>query len=184
LPSPLYTVLLGYKESPVADARRRFGALIRALVADFLHRHGPSLAALAGGPLDVVTVVPSSRRPGLAPLALVAGLGPDVATALPSSHWEPGLLRRTAAPGGPPPVAHMRPHPAAFHLHAPGRDAVSDARVLLLDDTYVSGARSQSAAVSLHLAGARAVVIVPLGRVLRPDRVARHAEFLRNNARG
>ena len=32
LPSPLYTVLLGYKESPVAEARRRFGAIVRALV--------------------------------------------------------------------------------------------------------------------------------------------------------
>jgi hypothetical protein len=51
----------------------------------------------------------------------------------------------------------------------------------LLDDTYVSGARSQSAAAALQLAGGRPV-IAPLGRVLRPDRVLLHAEFLRRHA--
>jgi hypothetical protein len=53
--------------------------------------------------------------------------------------------------------------------------------VLLLDDTYVSGARSQSAAAALQRAGAR-TVIGPLGRVLRPDRIALHAEFLGRRA--
>jgi predicted amidophosphoribosyltransferase len=77
----------------------------------------------------------------------------------------------------------MRPHPAAFHLRAPDRNRVTGARVLMLDDTYVSGARSQSAAAALQLTGACATVIVPLGRVLRPDRVARHADFLRHHAR-
>ena len=58
----------------------------------------------------------------------------------------------------------------------------SPARVLLLDDTYVSGARAQSAAAALSLAAARSTLIVPLGRVLRPDRVALHADFLRRHA--
>jgi hypothetical protein len=75
----------------------------------------------------------------------------------------------------------MRPHPAAFVVPADDRVAIAGARVLLLDDTYVSGARSQSAAAALQLAGARPV-IAPLGRVLRPDRVALHAEFLRRHA--
>jgi adenine/guanine phosphoribosyltransferase-like PRPP-binding protein len=74
----------------------------------------------------------------------------------------------------------MRPHPAAFMVRAHERAAIAGARVLLLDDTYVSGARSQSAAAALQLAGARPV-IAPLGRVLRPDRVALHAEFLRRH---
>jgi hypothetical protein len=182
LPGPLYTVLLGYKESPVAEARRRFGAVVRALVGAFLLGHGRPLAALLGGPVEVVTVVPSTHRPGPAPLALVDGLGADVATALPAARWAPGLLCRARASGGLPPVAHMRPHPAAFRLAAPDHDQLTGARVLLLDDTYVSGARAQSAAAALHLAGAGATVLVPLGRVLRPDRVARHAEFLRRHA--
>jgi hypothetical protein len=182
LPSPLYTVLLGYKESPVAEARERFGALVRALLGEFLLRHAGRLEVAAGGPFDLVVLVPSTHRPRLAPLGLVDGLGGDVAIALPMARWAPGLLRRAEVPDGAPPVAHMRPDPAAFSPRAPDRGAVAGARTLLLDDTYVSGARSQSAAAALHLAGAEATLIVPLGRVLRPDRIALHAEYLRRHA--
>jgi hypothetical protein len=61
---------------------------------------------------------------------------------------------------------------------------VAQARVLLLDDTYVSGARSQSAVGALRLAGAARVLIVPLGRVIRPDKVAEHAAFLQRSRAG
>jgi hypothetical protein len=53
----------------------------------------------------------------------------------------------------------------------------------LLDDTYVSGSRAQSAAASLGHAGARSTLIVPLGRVLRPDRVPSHAEYVAETRR-
>ena len=182
LPGPLYTVLLGYKESPVAEARRRFGAMVRALVRSFLLGEGDRLEAIAGGAFDLVVLVPSTHRPGVAPLGRVDGLGHDVAAALPTARWAADLLQRADAPGGPPPVAHMRPDPAAFSLGAPGRAAVGGARVLLLDDIYVSGARSQSAAAVLSRAGAGCVLIAPLGRVLRPGRVALHAEFLQRHA--
>jgi hypothetical protein len=43
------------------------------------------------------------------------------------------------------------------------------ASVLLLDDTWVSGASAQSAAAALKLAGARHVAVVVLGRHLNPD---------------
>ena len=181
LPSPLYTVLLGYKESPVAEARLRFGAIVSALLVEFLLHHAARLEARAGGPFDVALLVPSTHRPGTAPLGQVDGLGRDVADALPAVRWAPGLLRRTHARGGPPPVAHMRPDPAAFSPRAPEKGEVAGARALLLDDIYVSGARAQSAAAALQRAGARATLIVPLGRVLRPDRVASHADFLRRH---
>ena len=74
----------------------------------------------------------------------------------------------------------MRPDPAAFTVPPPDRAALRGARVLLLDDTYVSGSRAQSAATALHRAGA-CTVVGPLGRVLRPGRVARHADFLRQH---
>ncbi len=182
LPGPLYTVLLGYKESPVAEARQRFGALVRALVRSFLLDDRNRLEMMAGGAFDLVVLVPSTHRPGIAPLGRVDGLGHEVTAALPAARWAADLLQRAVAPGGPPPVAHMRPDPAAFSLAAPGRAAVGGARVLLLDDTYVSGARSQSAAAALSRAGARCSLIAPLGRVLRPGRVALHAEFLRRHA--
>jgi hypothetical protein len=182
LPSPLYTVLLGYKESPVAEARRRYGLIVRCLVAAFLQQQSPLVETLLGGPIDLVTVVPSTHRPGPAPLARVEGIGAVVSGALPAARWAPDLLGRAGTRGGAsgdaPPVGHMRPDPEAFHLCAAPRGAVAGARVLLLDDTYVSGARSQSAAAALHLAHATATLVTPLGRVLRPDRVARHAAYL------
>jgi hypothetical protein len=181
LPGPLYTVLLGYKESPVDEARLRFAGIVRALVSGFLLDQRDRLEALLGGPVDLVTVVPSTKRPGPAPLGRVAGLGVEIATALPAARWAPDLVCRADLRGGPPPVAHMRPDPAAFTVRPDHCDALGGARVLLLDDTYVSGARSQSAAAALHTAGAGAV-IGPLGRVLRPGRVARHAEFLDRHA--
>jgi hypothetical protein len=182
LPSPLYTVLLGYKESPVAEARLRFGTVVRTLVRSFLLADAGRLETMIGGRFDLVGLVPSTHRPGIAPLGRVDGLGHDVAAALPAARWAADLLRRPDAPGGPPPVAHMRPDPAAFSVRAPGRAAVAGARVLLLDDTYVSGARSQSAAAALACAGARCTLIAPLGRVLRPDRIALHADFLGRHA--
>jgi hypothetical protein len=180
LPSPLYTVLLGYKESPVAEARLRFGTIVRALLRAFLLGHDGRLEAAVGGPIDLVALVPSTHRPGPAPLARVGGLADDVAAALPAARWAPALVRRAEQPGGSPPVAHMRPDAAAFMVPPRDRAALRGARVLLLDDTYVSGARAQSAAAALQRSGAR-TVIGPLGRVLRPGRVARHADFLRQH---
>lgn len=181
LPSPLYTVLLGYKESPVAEARLRFGAIVRTLLREFLLHDAARLEALAGGPFDLALLVPSTHRPGTSPLGRVDGLGRDVAAALPAARWAPGLLQRAGVRGEPPPVADMRPAPAAFSLRAPDRGEVAGARALLVDDIYVSGARAQSAAAALHRGGARSTLILPLGRVLRPDRVASHADFLRRH---
>ena len=92
--------------------------------------------------------------------------------------WLPESLVRSVAP-----VAHMQPDVTAFSVPASLQHRVDGRRVLLLDDTYVSGARSQSAAAALRRSGACAVVIVALGRVLRPDRSALHAAFLAQHRR-
>jgi hypothetical protein len=175
LPGPLYSVLMGYKESPTAEARLRFGAIVDALCTDFFQRHGRCLAAALGGPVDVVLPVPSSSRPGRAPLDRVPGLAGHVEQSLaPAASWRPSVLRRA---GGP--IGHMRPSAAAFEVPAPFRPAVKGRRLVLLDDTYVSGSRAQSAAAALRRAGARATLIVTLGRVVRPDRSTLHERFLR-----
>lgn len=44
--------------------------------------------------------------------------------------------------------------------------------MLLLDDTWVSGASAQSAAAALKLAGARHVAVIVLGRHVNPDDAA------------
>jgi hypothetical protein len=174
LPSPLYAVLLGYKEAPVSEARQRFAPMAAALVGSFLEAHARCLDAAAGGALDLALPVPSTARPGGAPLEGVEGLARIVCTGLPGARWSPEALTRSRAP-----VGHMRPDAGAFEVPAAVRRSVRGRRTVLLDDTYVSGARAQSAAAGLRAAGARAVVIVALGRVLRPDRSPAHAAFLR-----
>jgi hypothetical protein len=172
VPGPLYTVLMGYKESPVDVARRRFSGLVAQHLVSHLDRHAPCVVATLGGGADVVLPVPSSSRPDGAPLGHIAGLGRSVSRSLGRpARWAPALLCRSTAP-----VGHMRPHPSAFAVADPA--AVSGARMILLDDTYVSGSRAQSAAAALRQAGARSIAIVPVGRTLRPDRLPAHADYL------
>jgi hypothetical protein len=172
LPGPLYTVLMGYKESPVDEARRRFARCVLRFFGDFFAGHSDCVTRAIAGGVDLVLPVPSSMRPGRAPLQGVDGLAELVGSRV-GGLWFPTALQRA---GGA--VGHMRPNATAFAVGPLAREAVRGARVLLLDDTYVSGSRAQSAAAALRLAGADAVVIAPLGRVLRPDRVAAHAAFL------
>lgn len=174
VPGPLYTVLMGYKESPVREARDRFAPLVRQLFGDFLRVHASCVVAAAGGPIDAVLPVPSSRRPSGSPLWALDGLAAVACAPLAGARWSPDLLVR-----GGRPANHMRPDASAFVVPGARQARVRGRRVLLLDDTYVSGARAQSAASSLRRAGAGAAVIVAAGRVLRPDRGSGHAAFLR-----
>ena len=176
LPSPLYSVLLGYKEAPVSEARARFVPMVRQIAVCFVGGHAACLASAAGGAFDLVCAVPSSARPSGSPLEAVDGLGLAVGS-LTDARWLPGLLGR-----GRSPVGHMHPHPDAYAMSRAAPE-LRGRRVLLLDDTYVSGARAQSGAAALRAGGAEAVVILALGRVLRPDRSPRQAAFLRANSR-
>jgi hypothetical protein len=174
VPGSLYTVLMGYKESPVDEARCRFAQLVFRLFADFFVTHRRCLAEATAAGVDLVLPVPSSARPGPTPLEAVEGLGAlSVSSVFPGARWAPRVLRR--ADGG---IGHMRPNARAFAVPDSRRAAVRGSRVVLLDDTYVSGARSQSAAAALRRAGARSVTVVPLGRVIRPERFAAHAAFM------
>jgi hypothetical protein len=176
VPGPLYTVLMGYKEAPVDEARRRFAQRIDRLFADFFVTHRTCLAEATRDGVDLILPVPSSSRPGRASLEAVDGLaGRSIASVPPGATWAPRVLQRADGGIG---IGHMRPDARAFAVSDAWRPAVRGSRVLLLDDTYVSGARGQSAAAALRLGGARSVLIVPLGRVIRPERFAAHAAFM------
>jgi predicted amidophosphoribosyltransferase len=172
---------MGYKEAPVEEVRVQHQATVDGLFAAFFRRHQACVARMLGGPVDLVLPVPSSSRPGQAPLDRVPDLGRRLShwsAGTKSALWCPTLLERT---GGP--VGHMQANAHAFAVPAWAGPVVARARVLLIDDTYVSGARSQSAAAALRLAGATRVVIVPLGRVIRPDTLPEHAAFLERSRR-
>jgi hypothetical protein len=177
VPGPLYAVLMSYKESPVDEARRRFARRVLDLFGTLFAGHAACVTRALGRQVDLVLPVPSSSRPGPAPLERVPGLADlVVSTQGLDGEWTPWLLERAVGD-----IGHMRANAAAFAVPVPLRTTVSGAGVVLLDDTYVSGARAQSAAAALRLAGAHSVTVVPLGRVLRPDRVPAHERFLKGH---
>jgi hypothetical protein len=168
---------MGYKESPVDEARAHFSARVGGLFEAFLTNHVGCITTALGGSPDLVVPVPSSSRPGRASLERVPDLVEVVHGALgTNARWSPSALQRSGGEIGP-----MRPNPHAFAVPASMRGAVHGSQVIVLDDIYVSGSRAQSAAATLRLSGANTVLIVPLGRVVRPERFATHAAFIGAN---
>jgi hypothetical protein len=146
-------------QAPDGSARRSLLALLLA----FLDDHAGCVWRHAGMPApDRLAVVPSGvGRPGPHPLLALAS-----------------------------PYLRLPPWPLAIRPGSQGRDldvhrflagrAGPGRGVLLLDDTWVSGASAQSAAAALKLAGARHVAVVVLGRHVNPadPRAARFAAAL------
>ena len=145
--TPLAEALWRYKSwsAPSAPAR----AWLLALLLAFLNDHGSCIwrhAAMT--PADRLAVVPTGGgRPGPHPLLRLA-----------SPHLGLPLSPLTIRPG-------RQGRDLDVYRFRAGKVAAGSG-VLLLDDSWVSGASAQSAAVALKLAGARRVAIVVLGRHL------------------
>jgi hypothetical protein len=142
------TTLWQYKSArPAAVAAR---AALSALLLAFLRDHGPCIWQRAGMTRPThAAVVPSRRaRPGIHPLQALVGRY----LTLP---WIPMRLACSEDPGC------CDPDPSRFSA-----ERMAGASVLLLDDTWTSGASATSAAAALKLAGARSVALVVAGRHL------------------
>lgn len=133
-----------YKDAPDSPTRHRLTMRIAALLSLFMERHEECV-----GPWDVVTCVPSSARVALLPV--VAKL---------KCFYKRDAQLLTARPG------------AGSRLLDPEQFAASEAargaRVLLLDDTFTTGAKLFSAVAALRSAGATVVGPVVLGRHVEP----------------
>lgn len=146
--SPMARYLWQYK-SPRPSAEATVAAtVLLALLLAFLRDHGACgwRSAGFGRPSHIAVVPTACGRPGVHP------------------------LRRLIAPylGWPWAELAARPDQRERDLD-PGRfDAapVPGARVLLVDDTWTTGASAQSAAMALRRAGARSVATVVIGRHL------------------
>jgi hypothetical protein len=126
-------------------------ASLQALLLVFLRDHGACVWHRAGmaAPTHLAVVPTGCGRPGTHPLLAMSA-----------------------------PYLRLPPIRLAIRPGAQGRDldvgrftasrAAAGANVLLLDDTWVSGASAQSAAAALKVAGARRVAVVVLGRHLDP----------------
>ena len=169
-PGPLYTVLMGYKSrpSPRRGPVRRHGA--RACVTVSLRSTPGASAPCRGLRCHCVWLSPRPAARRLAPPRCRRACRPSVRRASGGALVRPALLVRAgrAASGTCGPDADGFDVPPSTAARDRGR------RVLLLDDTYVSGARAQSAAASAPARPGPLGVIVALGRVLRPDRSPVH----------
>jgi hypothetical protein len=144
------------------------GARLTAMLARFLREHSDQVwraASMDAGP-ELAAIVPSGQgRPGPHPLLGIVASCVDVP-----------IVSLSVAPGAVARARGLADGVAAGWLKVGG--AVAGAGVLLVDDTWVSGASAQSAAVALKAAGARRVALVVIGRHMDPAD-PRSAEFLR-----
>jgi len=150
----LHYQLRNYKGAE-SQMQRDFLIRTAAILGYFLHQHADCIAEAAGGGWDVITSVPSStERAGEHPLMRAIRAVGNL-----REQYEP-LLRR-----GETQTGHNTASDVGF---VPLRELGGE-RVLLIDDTFTSGARAQSAASALSLAGASVAAIVPIGRVISPE---------------
>lgn len=188
LGSPLYRKLWAYKAGRVTPgARHRAGIEVVSLLVHFLSCHAACISARAGGGWEVVTSVPSSRgRGGVHPLAQALAAAPEATPgffellrAPRSPRFDGGVPSGASGWGDHGPTLRSTGHNRACDDGFEVLGTVAGQRVLVLDDTFTSGARAQSASSALALAGAHVVAVVPVARVVRPD-FARNAEWLRS----
>jgi hypothetical protein len=138
-----------YKSCPAPSTSAR--TLVLALLLAFLNDHGPCVWRHAAmPPPGRLAVVPTGcGRPGPHPLLRL--VSPYLRLPLTPLAIRPGRQGRDLD------LSRFRAGPVP-----------AGASVLLLDDSWVSGASAQSAAAALKLAGASRVAIVVLGRHINP----------------
>jgi predicted amidophosphoribosyltransferase len=153
----LHHVLATYKRSHGLTAHG-FQSELAAVIWRYLSQHEPCLARAAGAArFDAVTTVPSSLlfRDDVHPLHhIVAEL------VGPSRPRYARLLRRTGTPSAA--------HTFSSDKYEPVTD-LTDRSVLLIDDTWTTGANAQSAAAALKRAGAPTVAALVIGRHISRD---------------
>ena len=166
--SQLHYCMSRYKKEGASDSvRLKFSLEIAAMLQRFLVNHRGCLAEKEGGHWDTVTTVPSSQgRAGMHPLEVAVRRSP----------WLEGQFVPLLKPG-PTSTTHRVASDTGF---VPTR-SVAGRRILLLDDTFTSGCRSQSAASALNLAGAVVVAIVPVARYMNPGRWLPADEMMKNS---
>ena len=140
---------------PSVECQRDLKLMVRT--ATLLH--GECIAQAVGW-WDVLTFVPSASRPGAEHPVV------DLARAVAPRNPEPA---RVLLDLGPDILTGPQRHPLPHRFAVSDRflPKVAGRHVLLVDDTWVSGDKPQSAALALRAAGARTVTILCIARWLR-----------------
>lgn len=152
-PSPWYSVLLNYKRTQWHE----YAHVVASLPYLWLQEHRSRIDALLGGPADIVSVVPSKRGVAYDAQPLQRALG----IVIPMRE----RLRQTLECADPAAYHRMKYTPNMFRVAG---GIVHDKRIVLVEDTWITGATALSAAGHLIEAGAASVVVVPLAREVKP----------------
>lgn len=153
----LHHALASYKRLD-GDVARRLGAILAAVLWRFLAKHEDCVAKAAGAThFDLVTTVPSGdpTRDERHPLRWIVG-----EVVVPTRDRHRRLLRRTDA------EVSLREYSEHKFEAAQSLDGHA---VLLVDDTWTTGASAQSAAAALKAAGAGPIAAVVIGRHLNRE---------------
>lgn len=153
----LHHALASYKRLD-GEVARRLGAILAAILWRFLTEHERCLAKAAGTRhFDIVTTVPSGDRvrDEHHPLRHIVShlVGP-------TRNRHQRLLRRTNDEVPPRAFSEQKFEPTT---------SLNGQAVLLIDDTWTTGASAQSAAAALKTAGAGPVGAVVIGRHLNRE---------------
>jgi predicted amidophosphoribosyltransferase len=147
-PSEMRDRMTNYKNGS-EDEQRRYAPEVASILDRYFAEFGDRLQARTGG-WDVACVVPSESRVPPHPLE-------SAMSGLPATHVpvREALLERHIGNLG-----HRVLSDDAFRT----TKNVAGKRILLLDDVLTTGARSQSAASTLTIAGAQVAAVVVIGR--------------------
>lgn len=154
----LHHVLRGYKRCAGGATARRFSIELAAVLWRHLIGHERCVAhAAQTDAFDLVATVPSGDRDRDAchPLRRIVG-----ELAAPTRGREERLLRRSAR------TVNTRAFDAGKYEAA---RALRGEAVLLIDDTWTTGANAQSCAATLKAAGSGPVAVVVIGRHLNRE---------------
>lgn len=145
--------LYAYKDERAAGVRQPLVVGLAAVLYKWLHLHEGCLATtagVAGGQFDVITTVPStSERVGVHPLVTIVS---GVVVGSDARYAELLEVNRTDL---------------GQRDHAPDRFKATQpvaGSVLVVDDSWVTGAKPQAAAHALKVAGAHQVAVLTIGR--------------------
>jgi|HubBroStandDraft_6_1064221.scaffolds.fasta_scaffold76220_2 hypothetical protein len=150
-PSAWYSRLVAYK-----GARPEYSLILAALVYTYVVAQRSRIESLLGGSWSAITVVPSRRR-AFDEQQLAIGI-----RKLPDSAFHPVERLRFRSNAALPRQTY---EPSVFEPV----QSFDGERLLLIEDLWVSGATSLSAAGALLAGGASSAVLLPLARMVRDD---------------
>lgn len=146
--SQTYQLMRGYKERGATNGQVQ---LVHALLAMGLHGHGDCAGRLVGHPVSGWAVVPSSRgRIMFADLVRRAG-------------WLSGLEIPVEWIGNP---TKRELSPDSFRIASRGKHPE---HVVVVDDSWATGANAQSVAIALKRSGVQHVSVLAIARILSPE---------------